>query len=93
MIKSKRMRWAGHAVRRGLKLNSYRVLVGKPELRRQIGRPKLGLEDNIKIVFREIEWGDMALSHVAQDKDQWRALVKTVINLRVPNKYWEFSNS
>jgi hypothetical protein len=65
-------------------MNAYRVLVGKLELRRQIGRPRLGLKGNIKIVFREIEWGGMDLSHLAQDKDQWQGLLKTVINNRVP---------
>jgi hypothetical protein len=77
IIKSERMRWAGHVARMGETKNAYRML-GKPEGRRPLGRPRRRWMDNIKIDLREIGWD------LAQDKDQWRALVNTVMNLRVP---------
>jgi hypothetical protein len=58
--------------------------VGKPEGKRPLGRPTRRWEDNIKIDFREIEWGGMDWIYLAQDRDQWRVLVNTVMNLRVP---------
>jgi hypothetical protein len=58
--------------------------VGKPEGNKPLGRPILRWEDNIKMVLREIGWGAMNWIDLAQDRDQWRALVNTVINLRVP---------
>jgi hypothetical protein len=81
MIKSRRMRWAGHVARMVKKKNAYRILVGKPEGRRPLGRPRRRWVDNIKIDLREtgVDW-----VHLAQDRDQWRALVNTVMNLRVP---------
>jgi hypothetical protein len=63
----------------GEKRNSYRILVGKPEGKRPLGRPRRRWVDNIKMDLIEIEWMDMA-----QDRDQTRALVNTVLNLRVP---------
>jgi hypothetical protein len=54
MIKSRRMRWAGHVARIGEKRNAYRILVGKPEGKRPLGRPRSGWVDNVKIDFREI---------------------------------------
>jgi hypothetical protein len=63
----------------GEKRNAYRILVGKPEGKRQLGRPRRRWVDNIKIDLREIGWDG-----IAQDSDQWRALVNTVMNLRVP---------
>jgi hypothetical protein len=79
MIKSWRMRWEGHVARIRAKRNAYRILVGKPEGRRPLGRPRRRWVDNIKTDLKEIEWVDLA-----QDKDHWRALVNTVMNLRVP---------
>jgi hypothetical protein len=58
-MKSRRMRWAGHVVRTGEKRNAYRILVGKPEGRIPLGRPRRGREDNIRMDFREIRWGGM----------------------------------
>jgi hypothetical protein len=66
------------------KCNAYRILVGKPEGKRQLGRPRRRRVDNIKIYLREIGWDGMDWIDLAQDKDQWRALVNTVMNLRVP---------
>jgi hypothetical protein len=68
----------------GAKRNACRILVGKPEKKRPLGRPRLRWEDNIIMDLREIGWGDMDWIDLAQDRDQWRALVNTVMNLRVP---------
>jgi hypothetical protein len=67
----------------GEKRDAYRVLVGKPEEKRPLGRPRRTWEDNIKIDLREKGWGGMDWSHLALDRDQWSGLVNTVINLRV----------
>jgi hypothetical protein len=67
----------------------YRILVVKPEGKRPLGRPRLRCEDNIKVDLRETVWGGMDWIHVGQDRDQWRALVNTVMNLRVSIKYLE----
>jgi hypothetical protein len=84
MIKSRRIRWAGHVARMGEKRNAYRILVGKPEGKRPPGRPRRSSVDNIRMYLREIRWGSMDWIDLAQDRDQWRALVNTVMNLRVP---------
>jgi hypothetical protein len=68
----------------GEKRNAYRILVGKPEGKRQLGRPRRRCEDNIGMNLREIRWGGMDWIDLAQDRDQWRALMSTVMNLRVP---------
>jgi hypothetical protein len=82
-IKSRRMRWAGHVARMGEGRNVYRVLVGKPEGKRPLGRPRLRWEDGIKMEFREIGWGGVEWIHLAQVRDRWRAVVSAVMNLRV----------
>jgi hypothetical protein len=84
MIKSRRMRWAGHVARMGEKRNAYRILVGKPEGKRPLGRPRRRWAYNSKMDLREIGCGGMDWIDMAQDRDQWRALVNTVMNLRVP---------
>jgi hypothetical protein len=84
MIKSRRMRWAGHVARMGEKRNAYRSIVGKPEGKRSLGRTRHRWEDNIKMYLREIECGGMDRIEVAQDRDQWRALVIMVVRLLVP---------
>jgi hypothetical protein len=84
MIKSRRMRWAGHVARMGEKRNAYRILVANPEGKRSLGRPRHRWVDNIKMDLREMGWDDMDWIELAQDRDQWRALVNTVMNLRVP---------
>jgi hypothetical protein len=83
LIKARRMRWAGHVARMGEVRGAY-ILVGKPEGRGPLGRPRRRWEDNIKMDLREIGFGDVNWIHWAQDRDRWRALVNTVMNLRVP---------
>jgi hypothetical protein len=84
MIKSRRIRWAGHVARIGEKRNAYKILVRKPEGKRPLGRPRRRWVDNIKMDLREIGWDDMDCIELAQDRDQWRALVNTAMNLWVP---------
>jgi hypothetical protein len=84
MIKPKRMRWAGHIARIGERSNAYRISVGKPEERRPLGNPRRKWVDNIKMDFREIGWDGMDWNDLAQDRDQWRVLMNTAMNLRVP---------
>jgi hypothetical protein len=84
LIKSRRMRWAGQVARMEEKRNPYRILVGKPEGKRPLERPRRRWVDNIKTELREIEWNGMDWIDLAQDREQWRALVNTVMNLRVP---------
>jgi hypothetical protein len=79
MIKSRRMRWAGHVARMGVKGNAYRMLVGKPEGKRPLGRQRRRWVDNVKVVLR----GGMDWIDLTQDRDQWRALVNTVMNVRI----------
>jgi hypothetical protein len=67
----------------GAKRNVYRMLVGKPEGKRRLGRPRRRWMDNIKMDLREIEWDGMDWIDVAQDRDQWRVLSNTVMNLQV----------
>jgi hypothetical protein len=82
-IKSRRMRWAGHVAHMGEERNVYRVLMGKPEGKRPLGGPRHRWEDGIRMGLREIGWGSVDWIQLAQDWDRWRALVNTVINLRV----------
>jgi hypothetical protein len=63
---------------------AYNILVGRPEGRRPLGKPRRRWEYNIKMDLREIGFGDMDLIHLAQDRDRWGALVNTVMNIRVP---------
>jgi hypothetical protein len=84
MIKSRRMRWAGHVARMGTGKGVYSVLVGRPEGKRPLGRHRRRWEDNIKIDLREIGIDGANWIQLAQDRAQWRAVVNTVMNLRVP---------
>jgi hypothetical protein len=68
----------------GEKRNLYRILVGKPEGKRPLGRPRYRWEDNIKVDLREIGFGGMDWINLGQDRDQWQALVSTIMNLWVP---------
>jgi hypothetical protein len=86
IIKSRRMRWKGHVPRMGEKRNAYRLLVGKPERKRPLalGRPIRRLVDNIRMAHGEVEWGVVDWIGLAQDRNRWRALVNSELNLRVP---------
>ena len=84
VIKSRRMRWAGHVARMGEERGVYRVLVGKPEGRRPLGRPRRRWMDNIRMDLQEVGCGYMNWIGLAQDRDSWRTLVSAVMNLRVP---------
>ena len=84
VVKSRRMRWAGHVARMGEGRGVHRVLVGKPEGKRPLGRPRRRWEDNIKIDLQEVGGSCGDWMELAQDMDRWRALVSTVMNLRVP---------
>jgi hypothetical protein len=84
VIKSRRMRWAGHMACMGEGRGVYRVLVGKPDGRRPFGRPRRRWEDNIKIDLREIGIDGANWIRLAQDRVKWRAFVSTVMNLRIP---------
>jgi hypothetical protein len=75
IIKSRRMRWAGHVARMGEKKNAYRLMVGKPEGKRTLGRPRHRWVDNIKMDLLEIGLGGVDWIALAQDRDKWRALV------------------
>jgi len=84
VVKSRRMRWAGHVARMGDDRDVYRVLVGKPEGKRPLGRPSRRWEDNIKIDLEEVGGGRGDWMELAQDRDRWLALVSTVRDFRVP---------
>jgi hypothetical protein len=75
------MRWIEHVACMGESRNGYKILVGKPEWRRPFGRSTRRWEDNIKMDLREIGWECVDWMHLAQDRDQWRALEDTVMNL------------
>jgi hypothetical protein len=85
MIKSRRMKWAGHAACIGEKRNPYWCLVGKPEGRRSLERYRHWWEDNIKMDLWEIGWSIMDWIKLAHDIDHWLALVNTVINFGFHN--------
>ena len=83
VVKSGRICWAGHVVRMGEGRSVHRVLVGKSEGKRPLGRPRRRWEDNIKMDLREVGGGGDWME-LAQDRDKWRALVNTVMNFGVP---------
>ena len=82
MIKS-RTRWTGHVARMGERRGVYRVLVGNPEGKGPLGRPRCRWEDNIKMDLQEVGCEGMDWIELVQDRDRWRALVNAVMNLRV----------
>jgi hypothetical protein len=84
IIKSRRMRWMGHVARMGEKRNVYRLLVGKSEGKRPLGRPRRRWIDNIKLDLLEIGLSVVDWIGLAQDSYRWRAVVNSVMNLRVP---------
>jgi hypothetical protein len=84
IIRSRRMSWAGHVARMGEKRNVYRLLTGKPEGKRPLGRPRSGCVDNIRMDLGEVGWSDVDWIGLAQDRNRWRAVVNSILNLRVP---------
>ena len=82
--KSRRMRWAGHVARMGEDRGVHRVLVGRPEGKRPLGRPRRRWKDNIKMDLQEVAGGRRDWMELARDRDRWRALVGTVRDFRVP---------
>jgi hypothetical protein len=80
IVKARRMRWAGHVARLGKKRNTYRLLVGK----RPLGRPRRRCFDNIRMDLVEVGWSNVDWIGMAEDRGRWRALVNSVLNLRVP---------
>jgi hypothetical protein len=83
VVKSRRMRWAGHVARMGEERGVHMVLVGKPEGKRPLGRPRRKWDDNSKMDVQEVGGGRRDWMELAQDRDRWRALVSTVKNLQV----------
>ena len=83
VIKSRRMRWAGHVARMGEERGVYRFLVGKPEGKIPLGRPRRRWVDNIRMDLQEVGCGWMDWIGLAQNRDRWRTLVSAVMNLRV----------
>jgi hypothetical protein len=84
MMKSRKVRLAGHVARMGEKRNAYRLFVGNSEGRRPLGRPRRRWLDNIRMDLVEMGWGDVDWIGLDQDRDRWRALVNSILNLRVP---------
>jgi hypothetical protein len=82
-VKSRRIRWAGHVARMGEERKMYKVLVGKPEGKRSLGRPRRRWEDGVIMDLREIGLGWVDWIRLAQDRDKWWAVVSAVMNLRV----------
>jgi hypothetical protein len=82
-IKSRRMRWTGHVARMGEERNVYRGLMGKLEGKRPLGRPRHRWENGIRMDLGETGCGSVDWIRLAQDRDRWRALVNTVMNLRL----------
>jgi hypothetical protein len=83
-LKSRRMKWVGHVARMGEKSSVYRLLVGKPEGKRPLGRPRCRWINNIKMDLLEIGLSVVDWIGLAQDRYRWRAHVNSVMNLRVP---------
>jgi hypothetical protein len=92
IIKSRRMRWAGHVAPKGEKRNAYRLLVGKPEGKRPLGRPRRRWADNIGMDLGEVGWSDVDWIGVARNKNRWRAVVNLVLNLRDPSNAGKLSS-
>ena len=87
VIKSRIMRWAGHVARMGERRGVYRVLVGKPDGKRPLGRRRRRCEDNIKTDLQEVGCRGVDWIELAQDKERWRTLVNPVMNLWVPQNF------
>jgi len=89
MIKSRKMRWTEHVARMGRK-GAYRVVVGIPEWKRTLARPRLRWEDNIKMNLEEVGWGGMGWIDLDQDRDGCQALFSAVVNFRFPQSAGNF---
>jgi hypothetical protein len=92
IIKARRMRWVGHVARKGEKRNTYRLLVGKPGGRRPLGRPIRRWLDTIRMDLVEVGWNDVDWIGLALDRERRRALVNSVLNLRVPENAGNLPN-
>jgi len=90
VIKSRIMRLVGHVVRIVARRGVYRILMGKPEGKRPLGRTRSRWEDNIKMDLMEVGCWDVDWIELAQDRNRWRVLVKGVVNLRVPKNAGSF---
>jgi hypothetical protein len=84
------MRWVGHEALMGEMRNFCNILIGKPEGKRSLARSRRRWKDNIRMDLREIGWEGVDCIYLAQDRDQWRAVVNTALNLRVPQKAGNF---
>jgi hypothetical protein len=93
VIKSRIMKWAGHVARMGDSRDACRVMRGKPEERRPLGRPRCRWEDNIRMGLRELGWSGMDWIDLAQYRKRWRALVNVVMNIRAPSKAGKYLSS
>jgi hypothetical protein len=83
VIISRRMKWNGRVARMGEMRNAFRFLVGKREEKRPLRRPRCRWEGNVDMYFRETGWEDVDWLHLGKDRDRWRAIVETILNLRV----------
>jgi hypothetical protein len=84
VVKTRRMRWAGHVAHMGEGRGVHGVLVGRPDGKRSLGRPRRRWDDNIKMDLQEVGGGCGNWMELAQDRDRWRAFVSAVMNFRVP---------
>jgi len=84
VTKSRRMRWTGHVACMGERRDAYRVLVGKPEGKKSLGRPMHRWEDNIKMYLQEVWWVGMDWIELAENRAWWWAVMNAVMNLQVP---------
>jgi hypothetical protein len=91
-IKARRMRWVGHVARTGEPRNAYRLLVAEPDGRRPLGRPRRRWSDNIRMDLVEVGWGDVDWIGLAQDRDRWRTVVSSELNLQVPQTAGKLSS-
>jgi len=93
VIKSRRMRWAGYVAHMGERRGVYMVLMGKPEGKRPLGRPRCRWKDNIKVGYQLVGCGGMDWMELAVDRDSWWAVVNAIVNLRVPKNVRNFLTS
>ena len=83
IVKSRRLRWAGHVTRMGNERGTWKLLVGKPEGKRQVGRQRMRWENNIKNDLREVDYTGDDWKSLAEDREVWRGYVHAAMNLRV----------